>query len=117
MILAQVMFGPYGHNDFWWVGGLFGLLIVIAVVVGVVLVVRQFLERPPTRYAPPPPPAPLSRAVEELDLRYARGEIDRAEYMQRRTDLVHGPLAHGGPAGATPPAPPASPAPGAPPPA
>jgi len=101
-----MMFHPYldRGGDFWWVGGLIGLLVVIAIVVGAILVVRQFLDRPPTRYAPPAPPAPLSRAVEELDLRYARGEIDRAEYMQRRTDLMHGPLPPAPPPGAVPPA-------------
>jgi len=112
MIVAQMMFGPYyDHGNFWWVGGLIGLLIVIAIVVGVILVVRQFLERPPTRYAPPPP-APLSRAVEELDLRYARGEIDRTEYLQRRSDLMHGPL-HAGPGAPGGPAAPPAPPPGA----
>lgn len=31
-----------------------------------------------------------SKALEELDLRYARGEINRAEYLERRTDLGGG---------------------------
>lgn len=103
------MFGPYyHHSDFWWVGGIFALLIVIALVIGVILVVRQVLERPRVHPGPPSPPAPLSRAVEELDMRYARGEIDRSEYLQRRTDLTHGP-------GPMPP--PVPPSPGAAPPA
>jgi putative membrane protein len=76
----------YDHGN-RWIGGLFGLLVVVAIVVGVILVVRQFLERPHSLGAPPPPPT--SRAVEELDLRYARGEIDRTEYLQRRADLMH----------------------------
>ena len=101
------MFGPYYHHtDFWWVGGLFALLIVVALVIGVILVVRQVLERPHVLPGPPPmPPAPPNRAVEELDMRYARGEIDRNEYMQRRNDLVHGPTS---PPPAPPPQPPSS---------
>ena len=30
---------------------------------------------------------PVDRAQEELRLRYARGEIDREEYLQRKIDL------------------------------
>jgi len=92
------------HGAFWWVGGLFALLVVVAIVAGVILVVRELQHRHPTHLAPPPP---LSRAVEELDLRYARGEIDRADYLQRRADLGHG---HALPAtGPSPPQPPAPP--------
>ena len=42
-------------------------------------------------------PAPPSPAVAELELRYARGEINRADYLGRRADL-------GGPPPAAPPA-------------
>ena len=82
---------PVDHGAVWWVGGLFTLLVVVAVVAGVILVVRELQHRHPGHIAPPPPPPPPpSRAVEELDLRYARGEIDRNEYLQRRADLGHG---------------------------
>lgn len=39
--------------------------------------------------APPSPPAPpsLDAAEQELRLRYARGEIDREEFLQRKIDL------------------------------
>src|SRR5690242_3465969 len=84
------MYRPFfDHGGPGWVGGLFGLLIVVAIVAGVVLLTRAVLERPRVHPGPPAPP-PLTRAVEELDLRYARGEIDRAEYLQRRADLMHG---------------------------
>jgi putative membrane protein len=101
----------YFPGDFFWVGGLFGLLIVVAIVVGVILVVRQFLERPQHVPGPPPIPPASMRAVEELDLRYARGEIDRPEYLQRRADLMHGGGPHVPPAPHTPPAPSAPPPP------
>ncbi|TMC49552.1 MAG: SHOCT domain-containing protein [Chloroflexi bacterium] len=51
-------------------------------------------------------------AVDELDLRYARGEIDRAEYLQRRADLIDRTARLPG----SPPRPPGAP-PGPPPPA
>lgn len=39
--------------------------------------------------APPRPPTPpaLDAAEQELRLRYARGEIDREEFLQRKIDL------------------------------
>lgn len=101
-------FYPVDHGAFWWVGGLFGLLIVVAIVVGVILVVREVLQRQAQRPAPPQSTF-VTRAIEELDLRYARGELDRAEWVQRRADLLQGPT--------LPPPPPATPPPpGAPPP-
>lgn len=39
-----------------------------------------------TRPGPPAPP-PLDGAERELRLRYARGEIDREEFLQRKIDL------------------------------
>ena len=108
-------FYPVDHGAFWWVGGLFGLLITVAVVLGLIFIVREVMNRQAHRPGPPPQP-PLSRAAEELDLRYARGEIDRNEWLQRRADLLHGPGATGPSAAG--PAPPSAqpPGPSAPPP-
>jgi putative membrane protein len=99
-----------GGEGSTWQRGLFALLIVIAVAGAVVLLVRMWLaERPmhtlgrPGGGAPPHNPA-----VAELDLRYARGEVSREEYLQRRADLLGG---HIGP----PPGPGSAAPPGAPP--
>jgi len=91
---GQPFIGPHG-DDLWWLHGLFTLLAVIAVVVGVVVIVRLLLER-----RQQPAAAPRHQAVEELDLRYARGEVDRAEYLQRRADLLErSAVWTGGPSG------------------
>ena len=37
-----------------------------------------------------------AQALAELDLRYARGEIERADYLQRRADLLGQPLTQAG---------------------
>src|SRR5439155_9537015 len=94
------------------------------------------------RWARPAPPAPhpgmgRSVALDELDLRYARGEIARDEYLGRRADLMAtlapaawappptshpsppfppagGPVNPPGPPPAVPPASPGPPPPGAP---
>ncbi|HEV7678244.1 MAG TPA: SHOCT domain-containing protein [Candidatus Dormibacteraeota bacterium] len=87
-----------------WVRGLFVLLVVIALVVGTIFVVRMLLANRPLTIGrhTPPPPALYSPALAELDLRYARGEITREEYLQRRADLA----AHlGGPPPMAPPGP------------
>jgi uncharacterized membrane protein len=71
-------------------------LIWVLVIMALVWLAREVLrliQRGPRHHVPPPP----SPAIAELDMMYARGEISRADYLVRRTDL----------AGAPPPAPPA----------
>lgn len=91
--------GPYGGGPAW-VHWLFVFLIVVAIVAGVWLIVRLWMTRPHTpgwRSGPPPPPNP---ALTELDLRYARGEIGREEFLQRRADLLGHLVPPPGPPGA-----------------
>lgn len=64
---------------FMW---LFGLLVVAAVVVGIVFLVRS-LSAGSVRPG-------RSRALEVLEERFARGEIDREEFEQRRRALEAG---------------------------
>jgi len=90
----------YFVNDgLGWLHGLFWLLIVVAIVAGVFLIVRLVLGQPRSRAGWPGHTATSNAALVELDLRYARGEVDRAEYLQRRADLLGLP----GPEHTTPP--------------
>jgi putative membrane protein len=78
-----MMYG-YGWGGMGWGMLLFwGLFIVL-----VVAVVRGLGNRggndAPTA---PPPPAPGASALDILAQRYARGEIDREEFEQKRRDL------------------------------
>lgn len=97
----------YDHGPDW-VHWLFVFLIVVAIVAGILLIVRMWAARPhttaaPWRGGPPPPPNP---AITELDMRYARGDIAREEYLQRRADLLgHVTPPPGGPGSAPPPPP------------
>jgi len=61
------------------------LVFLALIVVGVVFVVRSFSEggRTPSR-------SWGSRALDILDERFARGEIDREEYEERRRTLTEG---------------------------
>ncbi|MGD2051803.1 MAG: SHOCT domain-containing protein [Acidimicrobiia bacterium] len=70
------------HIDGWsWGIGLFSLLFLALVVTLVVWVVWNASR------SSAPPQRPTTSALEILDARYARGEIDRDEYLERRADL------------------------------
>ena len=81
-------------------GGVFVLLlmvlIVAAIVVGVVLLVRGSSRgttggsQAMTPGSPGPIPPPSSNAIQVLEDRYARGDIDREEFLQRKQDLLAG---------------------------
>lgn len=60
------------------VGSIFMVFVLGAVIAGVVWLVHTLAQNrwPPRR-----------SAMDELDLRYARGEIDRDAYLDRREDL------------------------------
>ena len=92
----QVDYGPP-----FWIHDLFLLLIVVAVILGIYFLVRGIPRAPQRPWAEPGPrphwgrhQGPRNPAVDELDLRYARGELDRAEFLQRRADLLGIPPAH-----------------------
>lgn len=70
----------YGYNHYGMgFGGLGMILFWLALIVLVILLVRLFIngrEGPRQR-----------TALDILEERYARGEIEREEYLQRRADL------------------------------
>jgi len=92
--LAQAPTAPetyaYGPHMGWWGGGwdgmffgpLFMLLVVVAVVVTVVLLARR-----PGGSSPGTAQAPGRTPLDILKERFARGEIDKADYEDRRRVL------------------------------
>jgi putative membrane protein len=78
---------------YWWMPfhGLIWLLMVAAIVVGVVVLIRYLWHGA----GHPGPGLARSRALEHLDERYARGEIDRDEFFERRRVLRGEPHATG----------------------
>jgi putative membrane protein len=89
--------GPGGG----WVAGLITAAIWIGLVVAAVLLLRGELPNLQHRFGDPP-------ALRMLEERYARGEIDRQEFLERRRVLLERPP--------SPPPGPASPMPDQPPP-
>jgi putative membrane protein len=78
------MYGPWGWG--WGFGMmLMSLLFLALIVVGVVLVVR-----PSSHNGPASPRSEGGRALDILDERFARGEIDQQEYEERRRTLTAG---------------------------
>jgi putative membrane protein len=84
------MMGNWGGHGLWGMG--FGLLFMILfwglIILGIVALVRWLMResqagRQQDWRAPPRDKTPLEIVQE----RYARGEIDRAEFEQKRQDL------------------------------
>ena len=74
--------GWEGHMGWWGpIGGVFMFLVMAAIVVGAVLLVRTLWHLGEGGRGS------RNSALELLDERYARGEIEREEYQQRKTDL------------------------------
>ena len=74
-----------GPHMWWgWEGAFFGPLFMIIVIVGVVAAIALLLRRPTgVSSSLPPGPTPL----DILKMRFARGEIDNADYEERRRVL------------------------------
>jgi putative membrane protein len=87
--------GGLGMGGGWIFGWIMMLVVVALIVVGVILLVRGLSGRNDHNQAgqpqgpPPAGPAPKN-ALQVLEERYARGEIDREEFVQRKQDLLGG---------------------------
>jgi putative membrane protein len=73
------MLGCGGH----WFGGLLMLLFWLLVIIGIVALVRGILSHS-GGVSPAAPESPL----EILKRRYARGEIDKAEFEEKKKDVL-----------------------------
>jgi putative membrane protein len=100
---------PHGWGAEQWIVPLLMVAVLVVIVVGIVLVIRS----QNARHSPAPTSAPAflgsvgvnQAALQILEERYARGDIQRDEFMQRRQDL----WLPTGPPVSSPPAPPAGP--------
>lgn len=75
----------YGPGDGGWWG--FGMMLIVLLAVALIVVGVVFLVRSSSGGERPAPRPERSRALEILDERFARGEIDREEYEERRRTL------------------------------
>ncbi len=83
----------WGWDTGWawgWIFPLAGMLFWIALIVGAVLLLRNDAPRLRDRFATP-------SALRILEERYAKGEISRDEFLQRRAVLLREPAVSGSP--------------------
>lgn len=84
----------YGPHMMWWGGGWYGMILgplfmilVLGALIAVVVLVVRWIGGP-WQGAVSPPHAPSGRtALEILKERFARGEIDKEEFEERRRVL------------------------------
>lgn len=78
------MMGGWGYGGFGAFGMIIWVVILIAVIAGVVWLVRTVAAPGGTRGAS----TRRSPALDVLEERYARGEINREEYLQKKGDIL-----------------------------
>lgn len=89
---AAPLYG-YGPSMMWgwgWSSMIFGPLFMILVLAAVIVVAVRWLGGPWQAAGPPPLPPASRTALDILNERFARGEIDQAEYEAKRRLVSHG---------------------------
>jgi putative membrane protein len=78
----------FGHHGLWFFGLVPLILLVVLIGVGIWAVLRVTSRRTLDAATAPVPAGPRpDAALEEVRLRYARGEMSREEFAQRSRDL------------------------------
>lgn len=78
-----MMGGGWGYGGYGAIHMIIWLVILIAIIAGVVWLVRS-LAAPGVHSLPPQ----RSAGLDVLEERYARGEINREEYLQKKRDIA-----------------------------
>jgi putative membrane protein len=90
MLLANHGDRFIGHHGWWWVGGLVPFVLLLALIGLAVWAVLRMTSRGSRLFPAGGATAAVDRpdgALEEVRLRYARGEMSREEFLRRSEDL------------------------------
>ena len=90
---VQSQYGWHMHDGGYMFGGSWGLgamihVILWLLILAAIVVLTLFLARGVGRGGPDKDERSGPSALDQLDERYARGEIDREEYLQRKNDIL-----------------------------
>lgn len=77
------MMGGWGMG---WFGGIFMIIFWILIIIGLVLLIKWLLQS--TKAESGRPHSNSSRAIDILRERYAKGEIDKQEFEDKKKDLL-----------------------------
>jgi len=77
------MMGGWGMG---WFGGIFMLVFWVLVIIGLIFLIKWLIQS--TKGGPGRPPSNPSGALDILKERYARGEIDKEEFEEKKRDLL-----------------------------
>jgi len=81
--------GFYGHGGMGWFGMIIGLFITIALIVGFVVLVVWAVRRLSGNSSNSVPQVGSSQSARDIaQIRYAKGEISRDEYLKILADLA-----------------------------
>jgi len=84
----NMMGGWSGYGGYGYGFGLLHMLIWIVVLIGVIALVAWFMRSVAGTHLQHPPQAPRRLpGLDVLEERYARGEIGRDEYLQKKKDI------------------------------
>jgi len=78
------MMSGWGGGAMFPLSGIFGLLLLALIIAALVWLVRTILRRQDRE----PRAGRAAAGLAVLDQRYARGEINRDEYLQKRADVL-----------------------------
>ena len=78
------LMGGWGGGTMFPFSGIYGLLVLALIIAALIWLVRTIV-RPHDRE---PRTGRTAVGLDVLDQRYARGEVNREEYLQKRVDLL-----------------------------
>ena len=81
------MMGSWGMG-MGWPGMIFMWIFWLLIIVGLIMLIRWLVQSSSRDNRPTSSGTPASRALDILAERYARGEIDKEEYEQKKRDLT-----------------------------
>ncbi|MFP3981324.1 MAG: SHOCT domain-containing protein [Desulfobacterales bacterium] len=82
--MGPSMMGGWGFMG--WFGGIFMLVVWVLVIVGLIYLIKWLVQSTKTESGTPR--GDSAGALDILKQRYARGEIDKAEFEEKKKDLL-----------------------------